>query len=321
MKVCVGGTFNALHRGHHALLDKAFEIGDEVIIGITSDVFAASRRSVVRPLCERKNDVIGYLRSRGYGPYTLIVIDDAAGGMATRKDISALIVSPATRSSGDRINDERSINGLPPLDIVVVPFEVAKDFLPISSTRVLSGEIDREGELLRPLRIGVGSDNPVKISAVKNVLGRYYSSVDIQAYKVITSVPEQPLESETRQGAICRAKAAIRDNDIGVGLEAGVFRTEDGLYDVQYCAIVDRSGNTTVGHGPGFRYPPEVEHKVLNGGETVGKAFRELYGCNDEGREDGAIGYLTKGTFRRTELTEQAVLAAFVPRIRPELYR
>ncbi|MEM2081946.1 MAG: adenylyltransferase/cytidyltransferase family protein, partial [Candidatus Bathyarchaeia archaeon] len=33
-KVAVGGTFDELHKGHKALLMKAFEIGTRVLIGL-----------------------------------------------------------------------------------------------------------------------------------------------------------------------------------------------------------------------------------------------------------------------------------------------
>ena len=35
-KVAVGGTFDKFHYGHRKLIGKAFEIGEEVEIGVTS---------------------------------------------------------------------------------------------------------------------------------------------------------------------------------------------------------------------------------------------------------------------------------------------
>jgi pantetheine-phosphate adenylyltransferase len=38
--VATGGTFDEIHTGHVMLLAKAFEVGNKVIIGISSDEFA-----------------------------------------------------------------------------------------------------------------------------------------------------------------------------------------------------------------------------------------------------------------------------------------
>ncbi|MEM3613348.1 MAG: adenylyltransferase/cytidyltransferase family protein, partial [Candidatus Bathyarchaeia archaeon] len=39
--VAVGGTFDELHKGHKALLLKAFEVGEQVLIGLCTDDFVA----------------------------------------------------------------------------------------------------------------------------------------------------------------------------------------------------------------------------------------------------------------------------------------
>jgi inosine/xanthosine triphosphatase len=318
MRVGIGGTFNVLHHGHKVLLDRAFAEGDLVVVGITSDAFARDRKEDVIPLAQRKEELETYLRTKGTN-WSLAVIDSFSGRTEERTDIDALVVSPETKAPAEEINRRRAAKGLPPLKLIIVPHVLAQDSMPISSTRVMSGEIDREGRLLRPLRVNVGSENRIKIDAVKNVLSQLFDQVDVRGADVRSSVPEQPRGKETRQGAVERAAAAIGDADLGIGLEAGVFDTEDGLYDIQYCAVMDRRGRCTVGHGSGFRYPPAVEKKVKEGA-TVGNAFKELYSWEREGKKDGAIGFLTKGALKRTGLAEQAVMAAMVPRIRPDLY-
>ena len=318
MKVGIGGTFNVLHRGHKALLNRAFEVGDHVSVGITSDRFASSGRGRLLPLEERRKELEDYLQTRGSN-WSLEVIEDPVGRVRGPTDVRALIVSPETKARAESINLIRAENGLSPLQLILVPHVLAEDGMPISATRILEGEMDRDGHMLRAMRVNVGSDNPIKIDAVRNVLSRFFSSIEVEGVKVDTEVPEQPFGEQTRQGAMERANASLEGGDFGVGLEAGVFETADGLYDVQYCAIMDKRGVVTIGHGSGFRYPEEVAKKVREG-LAVGETFHELYGLEQNGRRGGAIGYLTKGVLDRTGLAEQAVLAAMVPRIRQELY-
>jgi inosine/xanthosine triphosphatase len=167
--------------------------------------------------------------------------------------------------------------------------------------------------------VNVGSQNQIKIDAAGNVLAKFFEEVIIKGVEVSTSVPEQPRGEETRRGAMERARLALEDSDLGIGLEAGVFDTEDGLYDIQYCAVIDRRGRYTIGHGSGFRYPPEVAERVKEG-VPVGTAFRDLYGWEKDEKRLGAIGFLTQGALSRTELAEQAVMAAMVPRVRRDIY-
>nr|BAL59131.1 hypothetical protein HGMM_OP3C286 [Candidatus Acetothermum autotrophicum] len=52
----------------------------------------------------------------------------------------------------------------------------------------------------------------------------------------------------------------------------------------------------------------------------MGDVMSELAGIEKLGHKIGAIGYLSKGVLTREQLTEQAVLMALIPRLRPELY-
>ena len=63
------------------------------------------------------------------------------------EDFHILVVSPETEAVGASINSIRLERGLPVLKILLVPHVMAEDGRPISATRVLQKEIDRNGHL------------------------------------------------------------------------------------------------------------------------------------------------------------------------------
>lgn len=319
MKVGVGGTFNVLHRGHRKLLRTALESGDELVVGLMSDDYCRKHKKVVLPYAQREGALRAFLEREG-ARFTIMPLNVKEGSAPSDRELQVLVVSQETQGLGPVINDMRLRNGLSPLKIVVVPYVLADDFRPISSTRVIKGEIDAEGRLLRPLRVNVGSLNPVKVAAVNAVLRGLFPDVTVTGVDVARRVGEQPWGTEAEQGAELRALDSIGEGDLGVGIEAGVVERKDGLYDVQHCAIVDGMGWVTRGHGMGFRYPSSVA-ELVRGGATVGEACASLFEEGDQGSDMGAIGILTNGMLDRQRLTEQAVMAAMVPRIRKDLYR
>jgi inosine/xanthosine triphosphatase len=203
--------------------------------------------------------------------------------------------------------------GVRPLKIVVIPILNAYNDDKISSTGIMNGEYSRNGRG-DSVKIAVGSTNRVKVEAVRAVMERIFGNVIIKPIDVKSGVPEQPKELETRTGAVNRATSALGDNDLSVGIEAGVFQTEDGLYDFQYCAILDKNGTMTIGVGPGFRYPDDVA-ELVSEGMTVSEAMHKLYGDPEIGKKQGAVGLLSKGLLDRKTLTEQSVTAAMIPRM------
>ena len=318
MKAAVGGSFNVLHLGHRTLIDKAFEVGEEVAVGIMSDTFVKAQKKTSIPLEKRLAALMEYLSSKDK-KYSINVIENAQGNLLTDEELEILVVSPETFTEAEQLSKTRVAKGMNPLRIVKIGYVLADDCTPISSTRIIEGEMDETGRLLRPMRLGIGSDNPVKVQAVRNVMSRIYGEVQIRPLRVNISVPNEPWGDEVEHGAIERARKSIGTNDYGVGIEAGIFEHRGDLYDIQFCAVVDKMGRVTIGHGSGFKSPPRVAES-LRKGSSVGQAFQELYGQDRSGRSEGAIGYLTYGMLNRVELTEHAVIAAMVPRIRKELY-
>ncbi len=141
-KVAVGGTFDHFHAGHKVLLDKAFELGDNVIIGLTSDAYS-KRKSA--SYSARKRNLEAYLKGKSY---EIVELEDAYGPAIADREIDAIVVSSETRARALEINVIRQKRGREPLEIVIVPMLMAANGRRISSTRIRLGEIDIEGGVL-----------------------------------------------------------------------------------------------------------------------------------------------------------------------------
>lgn len=151
-KVAVGGTFDELHRGHRILLMKAFETGENVIIGLSSDelVLKLGKPHVTATYEERKQILLRWLENLGLEMRAdIIPLFDAFGSAVKDPEIEALIVSEETRPTAEKINDIRRKVGLPLLKIITINMVPAQNFKAISTTRIRQGEIDHEGILLK----------------------------------------------------------------------------------------------------------------------------------------------------------------------------
>jgi pantetheine-phosphate adenylyltransferase len=145
-RVCVGGTFDPLHDGHKALLRKAISLGD-VLVGLTSDRFASRLRlRRVRPYQVREQHLSQFFENCGR-TVTIAPIEDRYGPSITGK-FDVIVVSPETRPVAEEINGIRSGKGLRPLRVCEISWVLAQDGRPISSTRIVRGEIDVHGRCL-----------------------------------------------------------------------------------------------------------------------------------------------------------------------------
>lgn len=181
-KVVVGGTFDYLHKGHESLLTKAFEVGEKVWLGITSDDYIrkvkshhsclhlstqAGRQTEVKStnkklkrlftldtlnnihnLEERKTSVSVFLKQNGWlDKCEIVEIHNQYGTTLEDSSLEAIIVSPETKSVAVKINSLRQQKRFPELKIIEIPWVLAQDGLPINSVRIRAGQIDRMGQL------------------------------------------------------------------------------------------------------------------------------------------------------------------------------
>ncbi|MDE1860230.1 MAG: phosphopantetheine adenylyltransferase [Candidatus Micrarchaeota archaeon] len=144
MKVIVGGTFAYLHKGHRALLRKAFMLGDTVVIGLTTDAFVKSRKgAAIKRYSERRRELVRFVARFGK-KFRIQRLNDR-NGTAASGNFDAIVVSQETVKAAKEINLIRRKSGLDPLRIVKVGMVKAYDRLPISSSRIYAGEIDING--------------------------------------------------------------------------------------------------------------------------------------------------------------------------------
>lgn len=145
--VATGGTFDLLHRGHLELLRVAFSVSSLVVIGLTSDDFAARRGKVTfNNYGQRLRNLSGLIRESFPDPgFRISRLDCDFGPAALEGGVEALVVSDETRPQGGVLNAMRRERGLPPVEVVVVPMVLAADGERISSTRLGNSEIDFDG--------------------------------------------------------------------------------------------------------------------------------------------------------------------------------
>lgn len=150
--MAVGGTFDEFHKGHRTLLMKAFQISEEVLVGLTSDDFVEklTKPHPTAPYKERLEELKAFLREHDFLERTTIIpLDDVYGVTLSKGCVEALVVSRETEPTALKINEKRKTIGLPPLYIVVIDMVPSENHVSISTTRIRRGEIDREGVLLK----------------------------------------------------------------------------------------------------------------------------------------------------------------------------
>jgi len=151
--VATGGTFDYIHIGHLKLLSAAFNIGNHLIIGLTSDDFVKRFKptSNIKNSYETRYQNLKEKILQNFNDvnYTIIKLEDEFGPVIYSSDIQAIVVSEETLVKVQKLNDIRITKCLNPLNVIVVEIAKSEDGLPISSTRIRNGEIDDKGTILR----------------------------------------------------------------------------------------------------------------------------------------------------------------------------
>ena len=147
--VAMGGTFDVIHSGHMALLNKAFSISSKVIIGLSSDQLATKKGKNLANDYSKRLSLLKSVIEKSFpnSAYEVSKLENDFGPAVIEGSVKALVVSEETSYKGLRLNELRAERNLPTVKIVVVPMVLAEDGKSISTTRIKNSEIDGSGNL------------------------------------------------------------------------------------------------------------------------------------------------------------------------------
>jgi inosine/xanthosine triphosphatase len=173
------------------------------------------------------------------------------------------------------------------------------------------------------MRIVVGSQNPVKISAAQTAICDVLSLKEVECVGINapSSVAEQPMTSEeTKLGAINRIKYCQQHTqaDFFVAIEGGVDQFEYGPATFAFVAIANQT-HMSIGRSCNLPLPPVI-YQALKSGEELGHVMDRLFNTDNVKQKQGAIGLLTNGLATRESVYRQAILLAMAPYLHPDLY-
>ena len=214
-RVVLGGTFDRLHVGHEALLRTAFRLGEQVAIGLTSQRFLAihpkPKARTIGSETARRRALRRWLRTEyPHREWSIVPLDDALGG-SVEDGVDALVVSAESAEGGRAVNRERRRRGRRAIPVIVVPVVLADDLGPVSSRRIRSGEIDRDGHRRAPLAVGVAVTDPTALPAVLRAVRRAFPRARIHPSRG----PDGPGRGARGAGGLSRW--ALADRGLGIG--------------------------------------------------------------------------------------------------------
>jgi inosine/xanthosine triphosphatase len=172
--------------------------------------------------------------------------------------------------------------------------------------------------------VAAGTTNPAKLEGIRRAFSKYFPDFEVKGVDSSSIARAQPRGlDEMVEGATARARFAISKLDgavFGVGVEAGIFTIGKVYFDNQQAAVVDNSGQVSLGHSAGYMLPKAAMEKMFKKGEELERWAEELSGIKEVGDKGGLIHHLTKGKMSRIDLTEQCVVTALIPWLHRPVY-
>jgi len=175
------------------------------------------------------------------------------------------------------------------------------------------------------MKVLVGSQNPVKVSATKSAFKKVFPTkkITIIPLNVDSQVPSQPLsENQAFKGARRRALNALKvhpNADFSVGLEGTIQKYPLGVLEGGMVVIIDKLKKISIGSSPRFPLSKTVLHQIKKGQE-LGEIIDCLTNQSNTKKKSGAYGFFTNNIITRRKAYQQGIISALVPWIKKQLY-
>ncbi|MCO7188647.1 MULTISPECIES: inosine/xanthosine triphosphatase [unclassified Pseudoalteromonas] len=173
------------------------------------------------------------------------------------------------------------------------------------------------------IKVLVGSKNPVKVNAARQIFTQYYPDHDIQCegLHAPSGVADQPLgEPDTLLGAQNRVHHLVDHHtaDYYCAMEGGAHQFAYGPATFAFVVISDGL-KESVGRSANLPLPQRI-YDALLGGEELGHVMDRMFDTDNIKQKGGAIGLLTNHLATRESAYTQALLLAMAPFNHAELY-
>ena len=147
----LSGTFDILHPGHERLIDAAFDIADDVLVGIMSDSYVQDTKPLKRNNFQFRHDMVeSYIIDKHSDrTHWINEIEDKYGMLKSQINIRGcvLVVSSETLPAATEINNFRRRILLDELTILAIPLVLDNHGHRYSSTRLrMKGEKEKEND-------------------------------------------------------------------------------------------------------------------------------------------------------------------------------
>lgn len=177
---------------------------------------------------------------------------------------------------------------------------------------------------MEKIKVIVGSQNPVKINAVRLAFEQVFPNTTcaVEGITVSSGVDDQPMTDEaTYQGAMNRAQGCQKlrpEADFWIGVEGGIDEYFDKMHAFAWIYILN---SKQIGKArTGTFALPEAIRELIHQGIELGEADDRIFNHTNSKQGQGSVGLLTHGLIDRTAYYQPAVVLALIPFVNTELY-